>query len=479
MNKVLFWIRDNLVIFISIVVMVIAIAALFLAIGGQSAAFQEELEDAKRVQSQIRAHLNRKIDIPSADPSTPKQSVSHTVNPNDVEALRQIFERMNSGYESLAEQAEAFNRTGPGGQNPHEPLVEGLFPTPRATSILFNARDIAYFDAFERMYKTLDAGIPPTEAQIAARMAQVERKTDTNMLPGADGDPELARRKAEARIDLLIQRAQRIDIYARPLVGRGARVSPGVFQIGEWASREDQPDIADLWEGQMQTWIQQDMVMAIRLANRPTPGAEDSVLTLPVKRLLKLSVEPGYVGRGGGESRGRDAAAPPAPAQPIEVQLDQPLTPNFTAWRTGRVTNPLYDVRLARMSVIVDAQRIPELLNAITQVNLMTPLVERITMIDQEAHFLDGYVYGDGVDVVQMDLLIETIWLRSWTAGSYDRASAERLGEPFEPGLMPDKVRAKLDLPPRDPNFDADAATGGEFGSSDNMRRFEDERGPR
>jgi len=124
------------------------------------------------------------------------------------------------------------------------------------------------------------------------------------------------------------------------------------------------------------------------------------------------------------------------------------------------------------MSVLVDARQLPALLNAFGQVNLMTPIVQRITAIDQAEHLSQGYVYGSGVDVVRVDLLIETLWLREWTAGHTTAEQAEQLGQQFNPGLMPDSVRYRLSLPTRDPNYtptDADQTNqpgrmrGGDF----------------
>ena len=94
-----------------------------------------------------------------------------------------------------------------------------------------------------------------------------------------------------------------------------------------------------------------------------------------------------------------------------------------------------------------------ELLNAISEVNLMTVQEIEIKDIDEYKELERyGYYYGN-VDAVELTLQIETIWLREWTAGHNDEKEAARLGQPFNPGLMPDVIRSKLDLNPRDPNF--------------------------
>jgi hypothetical protein len=50
---------------------------------------------------------------------------------------------------------------------------------------------------------------------------------------------------------------------------------------------------------------------------------------------------------------------------------------------------------------------------------------------------------------VQLDLTIETIWLRDWTAGHLNEEQAASHNEPFNPGLMPDDVRYYLGMEPR------------------------------
>ena len=167
------------------------------------------------------------------------------------------------------------------------------------------------------------------------------------------------------------------------------------------------------------------------------------------------------------------SGAPAVAAESEETQLPR----NFLLNPTGRVSNSLYDVRMAEVSLIVDSQQIPRLFNALTQLNFITPLVQGIRSVDQaEALEQGGYVYGNNVDVVQLDLQLESLWLRRWTTGHAD-AEAVDPGETFNPGLMPDAVRYGLGLETREEYVPPGAAP--ERGAPSRDRRTEEEAPPR
>jgi hypothetical protein len=198
--------------------------------------------------------------------------------------------------------------------------------------------------------------------------------------------------------------------------------------------------MSDIWEGQMQLWVTQDIITAIGLANQAysleiTPEGTErlipnesapGVVDAPVKQLLGIKVIPGYVGvqmsslsagpsvgggfPGGGPTRGRAAA-------PAAVQLSTSAGPDFNLSPTGRhsVRGPaLYDVKDAVVSVIVDAKRLPELFDAIAQVNFMTVLKFQLMDVDSYEQLRRGYYYGPHA-CVRVDLLLETLWVREWT----------------------------------------------------------------
>ena len=260
-------------------------------------------------------------------------------------------------------------------------------------------------------------------------------------------EEELLERQKDEVFRFLREHATYFRVFADPVDLSGDEWEPGPFHVDEWAL-DSRPRMWDMWEGQMRLWIQQDLVRAINLANAADSG-DDSVLSLPVKRILSMQVRSDYIG---------------LDAEPITEQIDESqaeqiidqvqsevsdrLPKDYEVSPTGRISNALYDVRHAELSLIVDSQQLPAVLNAFDRVNFMTVIGMDIVDVDEYEHLLDGYYYG-AVDAVQVDLLVETIWFRAWTVGHLSEEAAEQFGQEYNPGLMPDVVRASMGLPPR------------------------------
>jgi len=213
------------------------------------------------------------------------------------------------------------------------------------------------------------------------------------------------------------------------------------FHVREFPS-EETPTMVELWERQLELWIQQDLAEAIARTNADAR----SVLEAPVKRLIKMRVAPGYVGlhtaglvRAVSSSGGSDSGSmwnrdqsggsfgvggenlPTAwrGAYPLPMHVEpgepgQETPNNFMASPSGRVSNHVYDVRHALLDVVVDYQKLPRLMGNINKVNFMTVLKTQIDDVDEYEAMRNGYVYGAG-DMVRVRMIIESAWLRSWT----------------------------------------------------------------
>jgi hypothetical protein len=95
---------------------------------------------------------------------------------------------------------------------------------------------------------------------------------------------------------------------------------------------------------------------------------------------------------------------------------------------TGRVSTDAYDVVPARLTLIVDASRIPDIFQAFAETNLMTVLDIDISEIDVWEELRRGYFYGSDAPVVRAELEIETVWLRSWTTPIMPESVKQVLG---------------------------------------------------
>lgn len=113
---------------------------------------------------------------------------------------------------------------------------------------------------------------------------------------------------------------------------------------------------------------------------------------------------------GGGEPAVAEAAVG-------EVRIDASMEAalDFSRSFTGRISNPIYDVRLVEVVVIVATEQMPRLFDAIATRNFMTVVDLRVRPADAFEAARQGYIYGPD-PVSEATILIETVWLREWTA---------------------------------------------------------------
>ncbi len=408
-------------------------------------AFREKLEARSREIQKIRGYMSRPVEVPADKPNAPPETVNTVVNTMVIDQLSAIYGKINDEYEKLFKLAVEVN------QQNHEVLAEGLFPSTDNPGLPFDARQM-YVNAFEQILRPYDpdvsgprlnAGMPPTQEEIGFTLQQFEEgyvEMRNGQLTPQERD-ELEEEKKKRLIEILRGRAESLNLYAIP--DRRSQEFP--FQIAAWAG-QDRPEMYQLWEGQLELWIQEDIARAIAIANRVT-DANANIINAPVKRLLKVEVIPGYVGLhtlGGavgqpGSTRGSTGAqrgdgSYPPPFGGLTNDVDQRVSDNFHVGPTGRVSNALYDVRHARVVAVVDFQKLPELFRALSRVNFMTVLNMQVTDVDEYDALAEGFVYGSS-DAVEVDMVIETLWMREWTEPLMPDKTREYVGidEPEEP----------------------------------------------
>lgn len=257
------------------------------------------------------------------------------------------------------------------------------------------------------------------------------------------------------------ERARTIGIYVDSL----SRDNPA-FPIPTSPFADiNRPTAIEIFFAQLDLWMYEDFIDVIRLVNR-TDDAESNAATAPIKRLIRLQALPGLVGMPTIQADAPAAAAPGpggfggGPTAPdasqqlryVPLGSGVPQMPvDFAASPTGRVSvgpspdgmsrlvNPVFDVRHLRVDMIVDSQRLHEVLQAINQVNLMTTLEVNLTQVDEYAALREGFWYGED-DCVQVSLLIETLWVRSWMLEEID-------GRRFMPRVIKEALRITEDQP--------------------------------
>ena len=466
MRYILSWIKANPVTVVSIMVVIISlgfISWVFLLNG----ALKDRMASQARTIREIQNLQKLTVEVPSEHPDEPPQILKNiTVNPAALDKRKKINKGMDREYGGVFAYAVERNRHG------HGLLADGLFPKPEDESLPWRARDL-YRRSFEVMLKGywgelrteekvefargwglpfLDAGMPPTSQEVGQTLAAAKADllgsgfSDSNVF-----DEDLIEEQTSTLRELLLDRAGHYHIYAETNIE--SRDFP--FKIGAWSNANKTPEPYELWEGQLELWIQQDIVEAIARTNA-IDDPEASVLNAPVKHLIEVSVVPGYVGLhsvGGMDpamaraSKGQSLYPAPEGGQRTD-NPDQRQSDNFYVGPTGRVSNAVYDVRHARLVAVVEFERLNELMENIASVNFMTVLNCNISSVDEYDSLANGlFIYGSR-DAVRVELVIETIWLREWTKD-----------------LMPDLVRQYVGLDePTDALNQAPGLSPGGFG---------------
>ncbi len=478
MKSVLDWVKSNILADIAILITVVSIAFM-VYVYVQDRAMVAGMNERGRVVQQLATYTRGRVFIPSPNTNEPPREILNvTVNQATIEGLKSIRSRMRT------EAVQTFSFLNQKNRGGRQLLMEGMLPNTRN---LFNARQ-AYLDAFEKMlgpyqptagHLSLNAGLPPTSEKIAEELQKVRDqfmhlsgRSPASAQPPRPAEPprppdrfgrfspvvedrgpsvpaldteglseddrtRLASALRERLAGLLEEYAKSIHIYADPrmLNEAGAKNSAFPFQIASWALQDDGrspgqlPTTAMIFEGQLEFWIQQDITQAIFIANGVDKEGT-SVLTSPVKRLLRVDVLPGYVGlhnvgtaprglsqEGGGGNRGGATAAGgtlyPIPPEGSISSPDAPIADNFAISPTGKVSNAIFDVRHVNLHVVVDSTKLPQIYNAISSVNLMTVISTQLKDVDEAQAMREGYLYTG--DAMEAQFVIETIWLRDWT----------------------------------------------------------------
>jgi len=439
MNKTLDWLKANVFIVIFAVLILAAFIVLPVLSRGMNNGVERELEARKAIERDLTGLRSTGVALQDPTPwfAPPPQSAA-LINPRAQEEFeRYVAERVAESNRVL-EAAEEFNRRG------RAPLIDGLYPEPRVgeKDVKIAQMSTALRAAYEALLERIGAGAPPaledmredlvrTRSGYIAVTAQKENEADLTPEERAELETILS----ERRVGLAEDAARRLKLYATIDV-----INPPGWTIGQI-----QPSPTELFEWQWDYWAFEDVLLSLGNAN----ANATSVIDAPVKRLISIAMTDGSsasterrgsgsqnqnLQQGGGPSlsgggRGMDspppgggAAAPPgqqgqqAPAGQTFDQAGAAEVPRkFDLSLTGRVTNSLYDVRILRVHIVVQTDRIPDVLDAIASQNFMTITALDLWPSDPFAALQEGYLYGPAA-VSELVLDIETVWLRSWTA---------------------------------------------------------------
>jgi hypothetical protein len=339
-----------------------------------------------------------------------------------------------------------------------------LFPTP--TQAQMETIPQLFYRQLEKKYKDLltmvRAGSPTSREELVASLEDERiRFMDSHLSTRQDADltqeqrSSLEKHLSKIRMTTLQTHAQDIGLYLEESTLEIPTFSLTVI-----------PSVGKLFVWQWRYWAVADVLGAIASINN-----RQSELTSPIKQVISIEVlglpditgdapkggsgsggsggsgglSGGSGNSGGGNNNGGPLGAPiggpltsggdggptffggpggpskptgpkpPAPPMPPRGGNDRgndagSLAESFT----GRTSGELFDVLQVRMSMIVDSQRVPTILDGFAKYNFFTVIDLELQPADKFLALDDGYDYGYA-SVSQMTVVFEAAWLRSWT----------------------------------------------------------------
>ena len=302
------------------------------------------------------------------------------------------------------------------------------------------------------------AAVPPTAEEIKAEYARLHPPVSGGMGGMAAQDAELVKYQKQA----LIECASGLHMY----------VEATAFQKRAWYVGNDPPSDQEIFTGFVDTWCQSDVVTAILNVNNEalksvSNSNQRNVGASPVKRLTRIVVganararQTGTAQPSGGAGVGVTAAAgadpgpvfftatntnaagggaSPRTAVPVNrggggppvAPEDQPGPANeirHELGMTGRSAGADYDV--VPMSVVMDID--PSYLNRFIELLYRQNMSYTVTNIqwrtvDPLDRASNGYLYGF-VQVIEVEVQIEGLFLRSWTQPLMPKDIKQTLG---------------------------------------------------
>jgi hypothetical protein len=448
MQQVLQWLRQNAFSVGCLAVMVAAAVAMPIVGGKLNARVRKDVEQRAARYGELESLEKTPIELPG---DASGQSNQVLVNQALLIEYGRVVDALKSDADEIYHEAVRFNR------KDRTVLLPRLFPDPPWAERETLPKDFwgEVQAGYDRLLARLNTGMPPDPADVAVQLERRQTQFIMDKFAAQSLDQLDDEQRRTVRAELANTRLSR---YAQAAGQISFYLDPAIVKLPPQGTRL--PTMAELYEWQWQYWIHEDLLQALADANR----GSDSVINAPVKRVLELAVRPEpYVQSaggaaaagpakppsfGGGSKPGRratpgssdegaegeegDGAAPATAAGGAPVDPRPEVPRDYSVSLTGRRTNPLYDVRLVSVSLIVDPQHLPAVINALAKRNFITVLDMVVEEGDAYADLAQGYFYYGGPGTVaNVWLELETIWLRSWTRE-----------------FMPESVRAALGIAP-------------------------------
>lgn len=451
MNKVLAFIKGNLIIVISVVLILAFLPVGYIFSGKWNAKVQTKVNDAyngekRKIESSGRVTYAVPAVLEGEDDLSESRAPNERVTDFYAQAKAARIEQVND----VVQRGTAFN------QGDHVELVPGLLPaapdasTRQRLGRTMSEAIVGTYDTpsvYQRKLQRLNAGSPPDAQDVAQSLAQTKESleqqfrsanTDGN-LTTAQQD-QLQRELTSSRLGQYISRAKSLTFYCdmEAIVNgtgsTGATTVSGEYSVipsSNWSPSQITESVVFTWLWDF--WVVSDILDAAALANSNAASGAMVIPEAPVKRIDSIRVsalevtesasasgsdDDSYQLRSNNRNFGGSSSSSAASTE----------APSFTG-REGGTANSPFDIRTAEVSVVVSSQHLPKFLDAIGKVNFMTVTDIDLQEVDVWEELKQGYYYGDD-HVVRATLKIETVWLRSWVTPMMPNPVKEALGVP-------------------------------------------------
>jgi hypothetical protein len=422
-------VKKNLISIICGVIALLALVAVFVwPLDGYYETLKTKAEDRAKVQGKITTLLGKTRTVPVFDPNNPT-ATNLPAFPSETlikrgKAAQQGVAGTSDNVVNLAIQL-----------NERKLVVPDSLPTPANQPIAIKFRSNLQAALDHLRTDELLAGIPPTSEEFNNR-ADILWKSMQKDIIVVDGQPtnlDQVMARYQDRINKLpdemkAEMATKNKMYIDPI--NVMRVSPSLPADGNSPSREA------IWWSQVAFWITQDVADAIKEVNANSATVTDS----PVKNLLALTipedffppgiaalaVQPAAVGGRGAEAP-VEGATPPATGGLPDPTLTLPDGSAQTP--TKRISNNLFDVVQFKMTLDIEANKIPLFLKTLATNRFITVTRMEMNPVDSQLKQILGYVYGPR-PVVTLDLDCEALFLRQWTLKYMPPSIRKALGVP-------------------------------------------------
>lgn len=443
MKKILGWVKSNLVIVISLVVILVSLPLGYVFSSSWNKKVRTAREaEAKKALADVTS-TSVTYALPAAMPGDKPLELKTIPTSQMTEWFKEQRDRVHAEVKGVVTQATEFN------QKARKPLVEGLFP--QATNRREEERLIFAFvaalcgdpereqpSAYQRLISRFNAGDRSDAAKMAGTLQDLSERlkaANGNRALTVEEAAALSKQLTDRRIGELRRRAQEVSFYA----------SVGAFSVDTnqqksgWSNvpvskSTSVPTLDECFIYQWDYWVIEDVMAALSRANTNASGEELMVERAPVKRLVSLLIkDPPIYGaesatrseRGGGP----EGYGPSAPEPVFAFEGGVPLDPmvSVSGRKTDAEQNDVYDVRVAELTLIVASDQLQTVLSAFSQTNFMTVIDLDMVDVDPWAELKDGYYYGPD-HVVKATIGLETVWLRSWLGPLMTPTVANNIG---------------------------------------------------